>query len=330
MSTLGKICLSLTTLLLLLAMAPIPGKFGGWTPKLLVFHNQWSEKLRDAKAGAAKAIEDRAVARQELSKASTDLENQVTGWDRYWNIPARGPQVPQNAPGITQRNGQLLLTNLGMNQGLVTRQVTDDNGAQQLMVPVVHAFYRGPEGFTYAGEFTAPQAGLAANNAVLQPVHFVSPQEFAAWPVNAAWRLRGMIPSGARTSIDELYRRRHRTDELTRQTVANIERQLELLQAAEEALNVRKGELLGNPDGIDDPDRPEFIVGLLQAIEDFEEERNQLQLDVDHLRRTLKASALERSQKMEALTGAATKLPESSLGTTLEPAQVTGQPATAN
>ncbi|HIK94488.1 MAG TPA: hypothetical protein EYG03_21290, partial [Planctomycetes bacterium] len=155
MSTLGKICLSLTILLLLLAMAPIPGKYGGWIPRLLVFHNQWSEKLRDAKAGAGAAIEAQATARQELSKASTDIENQVTGWDRYWNIPARGPQVPQGAPGIQKRNGQLLLTNLGTDHGLVMAEFTDDNGARQFAVPVVHAFYGGPEGYTYAGEFVA-------------------------------------------------------------------------------------------------------------------------------------------------------------------------------
>jgi hypothetical protein len=199
------------------------------------------------------------------------------------------------------------------------------------MLPVVHAFYGGGEsGFTYAGEFIAPQNGLTANSAVLQPVHPVTPQEAAAWPVNAAWRLRGIIPSGDRTSIDELFRRRVRTFELTQQTVANITRQQGLLQAADNALSVRNGELLGNPAGIVDPERPEFVVGLLQAIEDFEEERNQLQLDVDYLRRALKASSDERNRKLEALAGAATKLPDLSSGTSLDPPKVTGQPATAN
>jgi len=323
MSTLGKICLSLTLLLLLLAMAPIPGKFGGWTPKLLVFHNQWSEKLRDSKAEALAAIESRATARQELTKASTDLENLVTGWDRYWNIP-------QNSGAIATQNGQLRISNIGTNHGLVTRQVTDENGAQQLMQPVVHAFFNDAEGVKYAGEFIAPQAGLTATSCVLQPVHPVSPQEAASWKVNEAWRLRGMIPSGDRTRIDELFRRLDRTEELTQQTLANITRQQGLLQAAQAALDVRNGELLGNPDGIVDPDRPEFVVGLLQAIEDFEEERNQLQLDVDFLRRALKTSSDERNQKLEALAGAATKLPDSSPGTSLDPPKVTGQPAAAN
>ncbi len=333
MSTLGKICLSLTILLLLLALAPIPGKFGGWTPKLLVFHNQWSEKLRDAKADAADGIEKRAAARQELSLASTDLENQVTGWDRYWNIPRRGPQVPQNAPSLDKNNGRLILRNLGTNDGLVTKQVTDDNGAQQLMLPVVHAFYGGPEGFTYAGEFVATAAELTS--AVLQPVHPVSPSEFSDWPVDVRWRLRGMIPSGARTSIDELHRRRTRTRELIRQTNANIGRQEGLLSAAEGALTLRKEELLGiPPEGMGDHEpivgRPELTDGLLRAIEDLEEARNQLQLDVDHLRRALKKSVLERDQKRDALNGAANELPDSSSGTSLAPPQVTGRPATAN
>jgi hypothetical protein len=321
MSTLGKICLSLTLLLLLLAMAPIPGKYGGWTPKLLVFHNQWSEQLRDAKKGAVDSIEARATARQELTKVSTDLDSLVIGWDRSWDIP-------QNSGAITKpQNGKLRFSSIGTNHGLVTRTVTDEDGTQKLMLPVVHAFYGAAEGMTYAGEFVVDsQAGLTATSCVLKSVHPVTLQEAASWPVNAAWRLRGMIPSGARTNIDELFRRQVRTDELKKQTVANITRQRGLLQAAEAALSVRNGELLGNPDGIVDPERPEFVVGLLQAIEDFEEERNQLQLDVDHLRRALKESSEDRNQKLEALAGAAAKLPD----TSSEPPQVSGQPATAN
>ncbi len=328
MSTLGKICLSLTVLLLLLALAPIPGKFGGWTPKLLIFHNQWSEKLRDAKLDAAKSIEAQAAARQELAMAATDLENQVTGWDRYWNIPP-------NSGAIRAQNGLLGLANIGTNHGLVTKQVTDDNGAQQLMEPVVHAFYGGPEGFTYAGEFVADSSDLTATSAVLQPVHHDRDGESGKWPVNRRWRLRGMIPSGARTSIDELHRRRNRTSELSLQTAANITRQEGLLNAAEDALSLRKEELLGvPPERMDEHEpiagRPELTDGLLRAIEDFEEARNQLQLDVDHLRRALKKSAFERDQKLDALNRATNELPDSSSGTSLEPAQVTGQPATAN
>ena len=205
MSTVGKVSLCLTLLLLLLALAPIPGQFGGWAPKLLVFHNSWSEKLRDAKQATQDSKAGRSEAIQELRKASTDLDNLMVGWDRYWTVPAKGPNVPPDAPAISVRNGQLLLQNIGSGStpALVTRNVTDESGADQLMSPVVHAFYSlGEEGFRYVGEFIAED--ITDSSAVLEPVRR-DPEEAANWPPNAMWRLRSIIPSSGRTTFDELF-----------------------------------------------------------------------------------------------------------------------------
>ena len=308
MSTVGKVCLCLTVLLLLVALAPIPGEYGGWAPKLLVFHNGWSQKIRDAKIATQKAQSDRNLAIQELRKASTDLDNLMIGWDRYWTVPARGPEVPADAPALTVRNGQLLLQNLGSgsNPPLVTRQVTDESGAQQIMSPVIHAFYSAGEGFNYAGEFIATD--ITNSSTVLQPVHDLS-REAANWPANAMWRLRGIIPAAGRSTFDELFRHKLRTAELTRHTLSNIDRQTKLLDAAQAALETRKKELLGNPDRDPVAARPEFVDGLVVATEDVEEERNQLLLDIDSLRRSIRDAASERSAKLERLNEVASMLP---------------------
>ena len=311
MNTIGKVCLCLALLLLVITMAPIPGKFGGWAPKLLVMHNQWSEKLRDSKQSVQKTQLSYSTSMQDLRKASTDLDNLMLGWGRQWDIPARTPELPDSAPRIgKQANAQLALHNIGAGSDppLATRQITDKDGNQQLVSPVVHAFYSAGEGFVYAGEFVAVE--IAANSALLQPVHRVLPEESSAWPVNAAWRLRSLIPLDQRTAIDELYRHERRTGELMNSTADNIERQQELLAAAEASLDTRRGELLGNPDGDVLAERPEFVEGLLKVTEEVEEERNQLMLDVDSLRRAINKAAAARAARLQRLNETLSDLPQ--------------------
>lgn len=299
MSTLGKICLVLTLLLLLLAVLPVPGVWGGWTPKLLVLHNAWSEKFRDGKSKAIDAQLSHDQARIELSKATADIENLVVGWDQYWVIPARGPENPADAATISKNNGRLQLTNLGTQQGLKTRQVTDDDGNQQLMSPVIHAFYSGPEGFNYAGEFIAED--ITQTTATLKPAHYDTAADINAWPINGTWRLRSMIPPSSRLEIDELYLHHRRTGELITQTTTNIARQQKLLQAAQDAYAVRRGELLGNPSREVVPNRPEATEGLLSVIEQVEEERNQLLLDLDGLRRSIQTALANQIESIDTL-----------------------------
>ncbi len=312
MSTVGKICLVLTLLLLIVAIAPIPSPYGGWLPRLLVVHSEWSQKIRDAKEDVRKKLGEEAKARQELMQAAADLEALKIGWDKTWHIPARGPNVPPTAPSIANRNGQLILNNLGIQQGLVPRTITDANQAQQVVRPTIHAFYGGAEGETYIGEFVATDIG--PTNAVLQPVHGVSPQEIASWPMNSAWRLRAMVPAAPRAKVDELNRHFRRTQELLMQTNANIQRQQEQLKLAQDALAVRRGELLGDPnkDPDDVPGRPEMALGLLKVTESVEEERDQLLLDIDRLRRAIIEASEQRDSLVEQLQKATEALPGSS------------------
>lgn len=312
MSTVGKICLVLTLLLLIVAIAPIPSPYGGWLPRLLVIHSEWSQKIRDGKEDVRNKKTAEAKARQELMEASAELEALKIGWDKVWNIPPRGPNLPADTPSIANNNGQLVLNNLGEQHGLTTSQIQGDNNAPQTVRPTVHAFYGGAEGETYVGEFIATDIG--PRNAVLQPVHVLNPQEVASWPMNAGWRLRTMIPAAPRAKIDELYRHGRRTQEMLQQTQANIQRQQEQLQLAQAALAVRRAELLGDPNRqVEDvPGRPEIALGLLTVTEQVEEERDQLLLEVDRLRRAIKTASEERDALVEDLRKATEALPGSS------------------
>lgn len=311
MSTVGKVCLVITILLLLVAFLPIPGPWGGWTPKLLVIHNQWSEKFRDAKQKTQDAMRSHDLARQELSKATADIEGQTVGWGRFWTIPARGPNNAPDAPQISVMNdGRLRLANLGASQGLQPLPFDDDANNSQTAAPVVHAFVASAEGFTYAGEFNATETN--ATGATLTPAHGTPDVNFLRSNVNSTWRLRTMVPPALRLSIDELYQHNRRTFEATQRTIANITRQQELKTAAEVAYQTRRGELLGvlNPKPEDVvSERPEFTQGLLQVIEQTEEQRNQLQLNVDSLRRDIKTAIREQSEYLESLNDTLLTMP---------------------
>ena len=86
MGTIGKVCLIITMLLLIAAVAPIPMPYGGWAPGLLVIHNNWSSKLYDGEVAVTKAQEANLLARQEYREKEADMEALRFGWDRTWNV----------------------------------------------------------------------------------------------------------------------------------------------------------------------------------------------------------------------------------------------------
>lgn len=309
MSTLGKVCLVLTLILLLLAVAPIPGIYGGWAPKLLLIHNQWSLKLRDSKQKAADAVASNREAHQEFNKAMADVSGLTIGWDKFWNVPVRSPESTPETPTVAKQGNRLILNNIGSDNGLQDQQFVNDAGNPQMTKPIVHAFYGGAEGFTYAGEFRA--AAITAKRTELEPVRPMNPQDVANWNPNAAWRLRTMVPPSYRTTIDESFQQRQRNKELLQQMNANIARQTSLLEQAQAALAIREGELLGGlPQDLGPiPSRPEFTDGLLSVNIDVEEERNQLLLEIDQLRRQIKQAFQLRDSMISQMNEKASQLP---------------------
>ena len=202
----------------------------------------------------------------------------------------------------------------------VTRQITDENGNQQLVPPVVHVFRAvAPETFVYVGEYIADPNNLNQQSALLVPTKAPVPEQpTPAWTQgNGIWRLRTIIPAGPRSDLDNLNVRMIRTREMLRETNANLVQQEALLAAAQEQLDARKGELLGDPNATPVEGRPEFSEGLLSTIENEEEARNQIQVEVDALRRAIKEAADERLARQQELQQLIQQLPSSTDSTQL-------------
>lgn len=291
MSRLGLVCLVLV-LLGLAAETYIAAKLG-------MRRGEVEEQLRTAILDSEKALAAHAKAKEELEESRHKLASTKIGWGYEWNFPAGG-----NLGSVQNVNGRLSVTGLGTANGLIAHPVTDANGQQRNVAPVVHVFTdNGQGGSIYIGEFVAgigPNE-LSEQNSILVPTWNASPQEMASWNFTGGVRLRSQIPAGGRASVENLHQTIQRTFAQLTQTMLRIEEQTRLTEAAAAALVVRKNELLGDPTAADNVDHPEYKLGLVRALVDTEEERNAVQAGVDELRRLLKSASESRGQLLDGL-----------------------------
>ncbi|MBL8812792.1 MAG: hypothetical protein JNM43_21685 [Planctomycetaceae bacterium] len=253
---------------------------------------------------ASKAIEAKSKAEVEFTTAKTALASAKLGWGNEWNFPAGG-QV-----GAVQvvAGGNLNVSGLGANTGL---RAVDVNGAPS--DPAVHVFGFSPQNQpVYLGEFHAPVAQIAATNCVLVPSSSVNLEDINQDAFSRGIRMRAEIPAGPRRSVENLAQNIRRSVEKRDLAIENGRRQQDLNTAALEGLDTRKRELLGDPNGPDVAEYPEYRVGLVKALENLEEERNAVQLSVDQLRRLVKAATETRQQNVESLQQLASRLERSS------------------
>ena len=74
-----------------------------------------------------------------------------------------------------------------------------------------------------------------------------------------------------------------------------------MISTAAATLAIRRNELLGDANAADNADHPEYKLGLVQALEDLEEERNGVQVAVDRLRRLIQSATKAREGLVDFL-----------------------------
>lgn len=293
MSRLGIVCGSLVIIGLLVEF---------WlAAKLGYRRGEVGNQLREAAVKSEKAVAEFDRAQTELAAAEANLAAMKMGWGYEWTFAAANPAPVQN------QGGKLFVTGLGSGTpGLdaEARQFTDANGQVKMVSSPMHVFADNGQGkVLYTGEFvlgTGPNE-LGEQTCVLYPTWNVSPQEMGAWNFSNGVRIRTQIPPGGRTEIDNLNQTIQRSLEQLTQLNFRINDQTLLKTEADLALAKRRGELLGDPAGADVAERPEFRVGLVQAIEDLEEERNAVQVAVDSIRRIILTATEKRAELIDEL-----------------------------
>ena len=302
MSRLGLVCLILV-LLGLGAESYIAAKLG-------LRRGEVEDSLRKAIADTETATTTLEKAKIELGDSQQKLQSVKVGWGYEWEFPAGG-----NVGSVQVVQGRLAVTGLGTSfgtsKGLSRRQITDANGQARELAPVVHVFTEDGQGVSrYIGEFIADISpnGLTETSSVLIPTWAASAEEQQTWDFTGKVRMRSQAPSGERSAVEHLHQTIQLTFSQLTQTGLRLEEQKRLNTAADEALQARKNELLGDAAAADNPDHPEYKLGLVQTLVDVEEERNAVQSAVDELRRQLKVASEFRTQQLDALKQLAAKL----------------------
>lgn len=289
MSRLGIVCGSLVIIGLLVEF---------WLASKLGFRRgEVAEKLRAATQKSETAVVAFEKSAAELKTAQVNLGALKLGWGFEWTLPAANPAPVQN------QGGKLFVTGLGSSvKGMELNRVTGADGQEKMVAPPMHVFADNGQGkVVYTGEFIlgiGPNE-LGETTCVLYPNWRVSPQEMASWNFTNGVRIRTQIPAGGRAEVDSLNQTIARSIEQFVQLNSRIDDQKKLQISADQDLQGRKNELLGDAAGVVVEERPEFVVGLVKAIEDIEEERNAVQVAVDAIRRDILRATASRSERIE-------------------------------
>lgn len=257
------------------------------TAKLIQVRNSWTAKLTKA----TKQYEDIAPrvleARAELERQREELHRVQTFWGPFSDMVPT--QIADPATGKLQ-------VQMGKNVGLKDTQW-------------LYGFELLADGSSiYRGDFTVETALDA--QALLKPNFRVRPQEVQTWQAGN-WRWRTTIPATITKLFDDMQFQQLTRDELLgarQQTLKIAEEQLVTATTQKE---LRVAELIGGEQLSQDPQvQPEYRVGLVAAIEEAEDSRNGLLIEIDELRRKLLALQKDVDRLLAGNAEAAEKLPQ--------------------
>ncbi len=241
------------------------------TAKLITVRNSWTAKAQafvknyaDASKQTREAAEQRQLVLHELERMN-----------REWGTDFRAAGgVPTQL--LSPAEGRLEV-GLGLGAGLAEKQL-------------IHGFEIKADGTSvYRGPYVVfgpPQAERSA----VQPLWRIRPGEPGEWQAGR-WRWRSSIPAGYSQHFDELMANFTKEDETLADRKASSAIQDKLIADATLALARRQAELVGGDElPKDEIVPPEFRLGLVSTLEAAEEERNSVLLEIDALRRQVRAA----------------------------------------
>ncbi len=258
------------------------------TGRMLQVRAGWTKKADIVEAQYNAAEVKRVALRKTLGEAKAELDRTNFGWNRYWN---------QVQAAVDDPNAGTLRLNVGTLQGLKQDQT-------------IYAFQPNPDGTThsYVGPFKI--TAIQENASALAPGWSFRPSEpMDSWKPGPGWRFREEIPVADKVAFSDLDVAFTSADNKLVDKQKNLTAQENLAAAAQLHLDLRKGELNGDPnlDNLRGKLPQEMVDGLVIAIKDAEEERNAALNEVDQLRRDLRNSYL----KFQSLQAANSRLSQS-------------------
>ena len=242
-----------------------------FSSRTLSVRNSWVRRTEELQRVNEQNAADLVKNRRELQNLRDEFDQVRYGWGRVWsNVPARRFNTPQ---------GPLLNANFGLNQGLGRPQRSE--------APVVHAFRPDSDrGMIYVGRFQAVTQELREDRVVLRPTRLVRfgsqplqiPSELNLW-APGIFRFRELVPDSYTARFSDLRSQLTAADErlIAKQQYLTLQEQF--VVTAQRDLDHRLREL-----GFD-RQNARLTGGLLEEIEQKEQQRNAILDDIDRLRR---------------------------------------------
>lgn len=234
-----------------------------FTAKLIQVRNSWTKKsnsFRDQYQALQPKIADQTL---QVAALQAELFRAQDLWGRTF----------KSVPTQMGRPGELII-GLGQNDLINPKEY-------------LYGFEILPDGTSvYRGDFTVEVAQNV--QAQLRPNWVVRPEDIQTWqPGN--WRWRTMIPPGYQPVYDAQTQAILRLDDVLADRREKLKRENALEMEQIDQLKLREAELVGGDQLSKDPDSNiEFRLGLVAAVEEAEESRNQLLRKVDELRRRVR------------------------------------------
>jgi hypothetical protein len=256
----------------------VMGKVGVWlvviaaaastvlTSKLIQVRNSWTKKASTYQTQYQALLPKIAALNEQVARLEADRIRAAQLYGRYWkDVPT---QVMKADEGV-------LVIGIGANNGIREKQV-------------LYGFETLPNGTTvYRGDFTVVTARDV--QAQVQPNWKVRADDVQTWQPNANWRWRDMIPPGDQPVFDQQILAIAKTDDVLVDRKKKLATETNLEMHATAQLKLREAELVGGDQLSKDPAVDvEFREGLVAAVEQVEESRNQVLRKVDELRRRLR------------------------------------------
>ncbi|HUQ72549.1 MAG TPA: hypothetical protein VM165_23680 [Planctomycetaceae bacterium] len=245
-----------------------------FTAKLIQVRNSWTKKSQTFVKSYEADEKQLHELQAQFLKVQTDTETALRSWGRTW---AADTQIASPAEGRLQIVA-------GTGQGLADKQV-------------IHGFELQQDGSSiYRGPFIVATA--QADRSALVPTWRVRPQDVVNWKPGQ-WRWRGFVPTAYSDRFDDQLLAFAKGDETLGDRRAAVAIQDRLIAEAQQQLKFRVAELVGGDElPKDEVLSAEFREGLVKPMEETEDRRNAVLLEIAELRAQVRASrdAVERLQ----------------------------------
>jgi hypothetical protein len=261
----------------------VMGKVGVWlvviaaaagtllTAKLVQVRNSWTRKSVAFQQQYQTLKPKVAELKEQLARLESEYFQSQELWGKYLSDVTTTMQRPA--------------------EGVVAIDRGTNHGIRENMS--MYGFEILPDGSTvYRGDFTV----ITARDVVaqLQPNWAIRPEDVQTWQQNGKWRWRIVLPPSYQPGFDNQNAAIIKADDVLAERRTKLAKETALEKVNQDQLALREAELVGGAPLSKDPEvEVEFRDGLVAAVEQAEEERNQVLLKVDNLRRQLRATQRE-------------------------------------